>query len=488
MAEIRLVDTTVRDGHQSLWSANALSTSMLAEIAPVIDRVGFHAIDFTSSTHMAMAVRWHREDPWERIRRVRELMPDTRLGFITPGMRFMAWWRAPDEVMELALGCVIRNGIRRIWVAESMNDVATDLQIAALAKRLGAEEVVVGLVFSISPFHTDDYYAERARAIAASPDVDVLNLKDPGGLLTPERTRTLVPVLRRAAPGLPLEVHSHMTATMGLASYLEAARLGASVVCTAVRPLANGTSQPSAEQTVFNLREEGFDVALDDEALREMSAYFLALAHRLGRAPGVPLEYDASVYKHQLPGGMTSTLRRQLAEIGRPDRFHDILDELPRVREELGWPIMVTPLSQFVGVQAFLNVTTGERWSQVPDEVVRYVLGQYGPPPAEIDPAVLARVLSSPRAETLAHEAHGIGLDAARERFGDGISDELLLLRMMLPEEQVDAMLSAPRVEQRARPRTHPVRELVAGLVARDLAGVEIDAPGLRVRARRHAA
>lgn len=486
MAEIRLVDTTVRDGHQSLWSANALSTPMLAEIAPVIDRVGFHAIDFTSSTHMAMAVRWHREDPWERIRVVRELMPETRLGFITPGMRFMAWWRAPEEVMELALDCVIRNGIRRVWVAESMNDVPTDLQIAAIAKRRGAEEVVAGLVFSISPFHTDDYYAERARAIAASPDVDVLNLKDPGGLLTPERVRSIVPALRRAAPGLPLEVHSHMTATMGLASYLEAARLGASFVCTAVRPLANGTSQPSAEQTVRNLRDEGFDVALDDDALDEMSAYFLRLARRLGRAPGVPLEYDASVYRHQLPGGMASTLRRQLAELGLPERFHDILEELPRVREELGWPIMVTPLSQFVGVQAFLNVTSGERWSQVPDEVVRYVLGQYGPPPAELDPGVRAQVLGSARAEALAHEAHGIGLEAARARFGDGISDELLLLRMMLPEEQVEAMLAAPPFGPRRG--AHPLRNLVAGLVERDLAEVDIEAPGLRVRARRHAA
>ena len=272
--EIRLVDTTVRDGHQSLWSANALSTPMIAEIAPVLDRVGFHAVDFTSSTHMAMAVRWHREDPWERIRVVRDLMPETRLGFITPGMRFMAWWRAPVDVMRLALACVIRNGVRRIWVAESMNDVTTDLAIAEIVRDEGAEEVVVGLVYSISPVHTDDYYAERARAIAASPHVDVLNLKDPGGLLTPERVRTLVPALRAAAPNLPLEVHSHMTATMGAACYAEAAELGASYLCTAARPLANGTSQPSAEQTIANLREQGFRVDLDDDALHEVSRYF----------------------------------------------------------------------------------------------------------------------------------------------------------------------------------------------------------------------
>jgi oxaloacetate decarboxylase (Na+ extruding) subunit alpha len=489
MREIGLVDTTVRDGHQSLWSANALSTSMIARIAPAIDRVGFQAIDFTSSTHMAMAVRWHREDPWERIRVVRELMPDTRLGFITPGMRFMAWWRAPLDVMELALRCVIRNGIRRIWVAESMNDVATDLQIAEISKRAGAEEVVVGLVYSISPVHTDDYYAERARAIGQSARVDVLNLKDPGGLLTPERVRTLVPVLRAAAPGLPLEVHSHMTATMGGACYLEAAGLGASFVCTAVRPLANGTSQPSAEQTVANLREQGYAVPIDDDALAGMSAYFSSLAERLGRPVGAPLEYDVSVYGHQLPGGMSSTLRRQLAEIGMERRWPEILEELPRVREELGWPIMVTPLSQFVGVQAFLNVTSGERWSRLPDEIVRYVLGEYGPPAGEIEPELRAKVLASPRAEALARERHGLGLDAARERFGAAMGDELLLLRMMLPAEQVDAMLAAPAGRRAptagppAPPAPHPLRTLVAGLVERDLAQIEIRAPRLRVSA-----
>src|SRR3954452_6577798 len=485
MAEIRIVDTTVRDGHQSLWSANALSTAMIGAIAPTLDRTGYHAIDFTSSTHMAMSVRWHHEDPWDRIRLVRELMPRTRLGFITPGMRFMAWWRAPRDVMELALRCVIRNGIRRIWVAESMNDVATDLEIAALSKDAGAEEVVVGLVYLLSPVHTDEYYAARARTVAASSDVAVLNLKDPGGLLTPERVRTLVPALRAAAPALPLEVHTHMTATMGAPTYLEAVRLGARFVCTAARPLANGTSQPSTEQTVANLRGEGFTVELDDAALAQPSRYFPELAERLGRPVGRPLEFDAGVYRHQLPGGMTSTLRRQLDELGLSARWQEILDELPRVREELGWPIMVTPLSQFVGVQAVLNVTTGERWSQLPDEVVKYVLGQYGPPPGEIDPEVERRALASPRAEEFRDAEHRLDLAEARARFGEQISDELLLLRMMLPAEQVDAMLGG-RTD--AAPERNPLVGLVEQLVRRRPAPVTVDRPGLRIRGRRHPA
>jgi oxaloacetate decarboxylase alpha subunit len=480
---IGLVDTTVRDGHQSLWSADALTTAMMAEIAPVTDRVGFHAIDFTSSTHMLMAVRAHAEDPWERIRVVRDLMPETPLGFITPGMRFMAWERAPIEVMRLALRCVIRNGIRRIWVAESMNDVETDLQIARIAKEEGADEVLVGLVYSISPVHTDAYYAARAQEIAASADVDLLNLKDPGGLLTPERVRTLVPALRQAAPSLPLEVHSHCTATMAPLVYLESARLGASFVCTAVRPLANGTSQPSAEQTIANLRAEGFGVELDEAALGEMSVYFTALAARIGRPLGAPVEYDVSIYRHQLPGGMTATLRRQLREVGLEHRWAEVLAELPRVREELGWPIMVTPLSQFVGVQAFLNVTTGARYSQIPDEVVKYVLGQYGPPPGDLDPDVAATVLASPRAEQFRREEHRFDLAEARARHGDAISDELLLLRMMLPSDQVDEMLARPSAGMRT-PARHPVVTLVEGITRRALREIAVTAPGVRLRAR----
>jgi oxaloacetate decarboxylase alpha subunit len=385
--------------------------------------------------------------------------------------------------MRLALACVIRSGIRRIWVAESMNDVETDLRIARIAKQEGADEVLVGLVYSISPVHTDDYYAARAREIAASADVDVLNLKDPGGLLTPERVRTLVPALRAAAPALPLEVHSHCTATMAPLVYLESVRLGASFVCTAVRPLANGTSQPSAEQTIANLRAEGFEVELDEGALAEMSAYFTALAARIGRPVGMPAEYDVSIYRHQLPGGMTSTLRRQLREVGLESRWEDVLAEIPRVREELGWPIMVTPLSQFVGVQAFLNVTTSRRYEQIPDEVVKYVLGQYGPPPGELDPEVVATVLASPKAEQLRREERRLDLDEARARFGEGISDELLLLRMMLPPEQVEAMLAGPKMRESA-PARHPIVTLVDGLAQRPLREIDLTAPGVRMRAR----
>jgi oxaloacetate decarboxylase alpha subunit len=185
---------------------------------------------------------------------------------------------------------------------------------------------------------------------------------------------------------------------------------------------------------------------------------------------------------------MTTTLRRQLREVGLEQRWDEVLAEIPRVREELGWPIMVTPLSQFVGVQAFLNVTTGTRYSQIPDEVVKYVLGQYGPPPGELDPAVAATVLASPRAEQLRGEESSLDLGEARARHGSSISDELLLLRMMLPAEQVDAMLAHSRTGRRApvagAPARHPAVALVEGLMQRGLREFEVTAPGVRLRAR----
>ena len=224
--EIRLVDTTVRDGHQSLWSANALSTPMIAEIAPVLDRVGFHAVDFTSSTHMAMAVRWHREDPWERIRVVRDLMPETRLGFITPGMRFMAWWRAPVDVMRLALACVIRNGVRRIWVAESMNDVDDRPCDRRDRERRGSRR---GRGRSRLLDQPRPHRRLLRRACACHRREPSRRRPEPEGSRWAAHPGAGAHAGAGAAgrrPNLPLEVHSHMTATMGAACYAEAAELG----------------------------------------------------------------------------------------------------------------------------------------------------------------------------------------------------------------------------------------------------------------------
>jgi oxaloacetate decarboxylase alpha subunit len=440
---VEIVDTSTRDGNQSLWSATGLTTADVVAVAPTLDRVGFHAADFTSSTHMAVAVRFHREDPWERLRLVSEAMPATRLSFITTGMRFITWVPVDEEVMRLAFRCVVRNGIRRFQVADPTNDPARLRRVAALAREEGVEEIVIGLTYSVSEVHTHAYYAERAAALADCAEMDALYLKDPGGLLTQAAVRELAPHFLRAAGHRPIELHSHCTIGLAPFVYVEGLRAGFHVLHTAVAPLARGTSNPAAETTLRDLEAEGYTHALDTEALAAMSRHFEKLGLERGLPFGQPQEFDATYYHHQLAGGMVSTTRRMLEELRRPELFDEVLEEVGRVRAEMGYPIIVTPVSQLVATQAVRNVIDGERWANVSDETVRYFLGHYGGPAAPVDPDIAERVLARPRTEELRH-LEPLHLEGARERFGSGISDEELLLRLTMPEEQVDAIGLGP--------------------------------------------
>jgi oxaloacetate decarboxylase alpha subunit len=463
---LQLIDVTLRDGNQSLWSAIGIDTRTVVEVAPWLDRAGFKCIDFTTSTHMAISVRYHREDPYEKIRLARQLMPNTPLIFMTTGMRFITREPAPRAIIRLAMRVMVRHGIRRIQIVEPMNNMSALLEAARIAREEGAETVVAGLVYSISPVHTDEFYVRCAQELARERQlIDTVYIKDPSGLLTPERVRTIVPALRQAlGADMPLEIHSHCTMGMAPLCYLEAARLGVETVHTAVPPLAEGTSLPSVFRTVANLRELGFDVEIDPEPLRFVSEYLHKLARRKGYPIGQPLEYDVSYYRHQVPGGMITTLRRHLKEAGAEHRFDDVLEEIVRVRAELGYPIMVTPYSQLVATQALLNLEARERYEKVPDEVIKYVLGRYGPPPAPIDPWVEERVLSLPRARELDVPVPEPTLEELRREFGGSISDEELLLRWALPSDQVDAALARKtgNVAVGSNGMTHPLAQLIA--------------------------
>lgn len=460
---VEVVDTTMRDGNQSLWGAMGLTTPDVLAIAPVVDRVGYHAVDFTSSTHLAISVRYHREDPWERLKLAAAAMPQTPLTFLTTGTRFISWKPAADDLLELAFATAVRCGVRRFQIMHPSNDAASLLRLARMARRAGGEEVVLALTYTVSPVHDDAYWSDRISALAAS-DADRFYLKDPGGLLVPDRVRVLIGLMLEAAGDRPVEVHSHCTTSLAPLVYLDAVRAGARAVHTAVGPLAGGTSQPSAETTVRNLVAIGRRHTLDEEALAESSAYFSELAREKNLPSGVMPEYDETYFRHQLPGGMATTMRRQLSEMRRPELFDAALEEVERVREELGWPIMVTPLSQFVGTQAVMNVLAGERYANVPDEVVRYVLGQFGPPAVPLAGEVVERVQALPRAEELRH-VEPLSLEGARERFGARISDEELLLRLTMPEEQVEAMLAAPKPKASSTPVARPGRSPVVRLL-----------------------
>ncbi len=459
---IGVVDTTTRDGNQSLWSATGLTTPDVLAIAPTMDRVGYHALDFTSSTHMAVSVRFHHEDPWERLRLVSAAMPNTRLSMITTGMRFISWVPADADVIALALRLAARNGIRRLQIADPTNDPPRLKRLAAVARAEGIEEVVIGLTYSVSEVHTHAYYAERAAALADCRDMNRIYLKDPGGLLTPAAVRELAPHFLAAAGERVAELHSHCTIGLAPLVYLEGVAAGFQVVHTASGPLSRGTSQPEVVSTMRNLETWGYDHDLDLEAEAAVSGHFAALATAKGLPAGTPREFDAAYYHHQLPGGMVTTTRRMLEEIRQPERFEEVLEEVTRVRAEMGFPILVTPVSQFVASQAARNVIDGERWGNVSDETVRYFLGHYGEPPVPVDPAIADRVLARPQARSLAG-LQPITLQGARERFGSQISEEELLLRLTMPAEQVDAMVAArgrgaPAASAAPRPAGHPDR------------------------------
>jgi len=438
---VEFVDTSLRDGNQSLWSATGLTTADVLGVAPVLDRVGYHALDFTSSTHMAVSVRFHREDPWERLRLASAAMPNTPLSMIGSGMRFISWVPCGEDVMSLSFRLVARNGLRRFQIADPSNDPARIRRMARLAKQEGIDEVVVGLTYSISAVHTHAYYAERAAALSDCEDIDRLYLKDPGGLLTVDAVRELAPAFAAAAGGRVIELHSHCTIGLAPQAYVEGVRAGFQAVHTASGPLSRGTSQPEVSMTVANLEAAGFGVALDIEAVAAVSSYLDDLAASKGLPSGAPQEFDAAYYRHQLPGGMVTTTQRMLGEIGRPELYDAVLEEVERVRAEMGYPIIVTPVSQFIASQAARNVIDGERWKNVSDETVRFFLGHYGDPPAPVDPGIADRVLSRPQAAGL-RGLEPITLDGARARFGSRISEEELLLRLTMPAEQVDAMVA----------------------------------------------
>lgn len=441
---IELVDVSLRDGNQSLWGATGITTRMLEGVAPSIDRVGYRAVELASSTLLATAVRYHQEDPWERVRAARDGIPHTQLGFLTTGKRFITFYRTPDAIFELAFSLLVRNGVRRLWVIDPMHDMDGAKHTAELAKRVGFEEVVAGICYTTSPVHTDTYFADKVAELDSCQAIDKVYLKDPAGLLTPERVTTMVPQLQARLNRLRLEeIHSHSTTGLSPLTVLAAAEVGISTIHCALPPLANGGSHPSAPRLVENLRARGFEVDVDLDAMAQASTYLTRQAKIKGLPIGVPNEYDEAYYRHTIPGGVQSTTRRQLGEIGRADLFDQVIEEAVHVREDLGWPIVMTPFAQYIVTQATLNVIGGERYKTLSDEVVDLLRGDFGPLPGEVDQNLLDQAMATKRGQKPVNDGGDLTIEDLRQRFGRTVSDEDLLLRAVMPAEQVDAMVAA---------------------------------------------
>ena len=466
MRNIKLIDTTLRDAHQCLWSTR-MTTAMMLPVADYLDRAGFEAIDLEGGAVFDVCVRFLREDPWERMRIMSQAITRTPLIIMTRGQSLYTFELFSDDVVELNAQRIAANGIRYHTPYDALNDVRNLVVSVRAAKNAGLY-VAAGLVYTISPIHTDDYYAKKAREIVAL-GVDALYLKDPSGLLTPERVRTLVPALRAAIGTLPLQLHTHCLTGLGPLAALEAIACGVDVVHTATSVLANGASQPSTEWVANNARRMGYGVDLDLDLIEPVREHFKYVAEREGKPLGEVLEYDPFHYEHHVAGGMISNLRSQLREMGMEDKLDAILAEMANVRRDLGYPIIVSPFAQFVATQATLNVIGGERYKTIPDEVRRYVLGYYGELAAPVEPNLYDRITAGERIVT---ERPGDLLPPTLERIrrerGPFDSDDDLLLAVFYGADQYDALKAAGPIQRTYAVDRTPLLTLVRELASRN--------------------
>jgi oxaloacetate decarboxylase alpha subunit len=460
---VGLIDTTLRDGSQSLW-ATRMTTAMMLPILPLMDEAGYDAIEAYSTVHFDTAVRFLKEDPWERMRLIRERLKKTRTRILGMSQSFSISRVLSDDVVELFNRTCAKNGTDEFWITAALNDTRTAEVSIRTVKSMGLR-ADGGIQFTESPVHTDEFFANVAREFAAM-GVDGIVIKDASGLLTPERARTLVPAIMVAAPGLPVICHSHCVTGLGPAANLEAVARGVSAIWTCAHPLANGSSLPSGDSMIRNLRFLGYDVAVDPEIQARVSEYWRQVATRHDKPMGEPAEYDPAYYQHQMPGGMISNFEAQLDQLGLRHRLPEVLEEIPQVRKDLGYPNMQTPYSQFLATQALLNVLHG-RYEVVPDEVRNMALGMWGRPPGPVDPDVLDKIAKGQ--EPVAVRPGSLippTVDRVRAELGSKVSDEDLLLSLFFMPQVLSDLKEAGPINLDDPLRGSALVELVRGVAA----------------------
>jgi oxaloacetate decarboxylase alpha subunit len=452
--DVHFVDTSFRDGAQSLW-ASGIRTGMIEAVAEIMDEVGFAAIEVPAgATYFKKFVRDLKEDPWDLLRMLGRKMPKTVKGCMAGGFILPFEPPPPRELVELFYTRVVATGaFNRAQLTSNAIDQLkrTFPWIIPIFRELGVQ-VVLALSYTISPRHTDDYYAQKTRELVALKP-DAIYVKDQGGLLTVDRVRTLLPAMIQNAAGVPIELHSHCTTGLAPLVYLEGLRLGVRTLHTAVPPLAQGSSQPSVLNLARNARLMGFSARVNDGLIEQAARQLTAIARQEKLPIGAPLEYDSAQYVHQIPGGVISNLKYQLAEIHLQDRLDEVLDESVHVRKDLGYPIMITPLSQFVVTQAAINISTGERYKHVIDELIMFAQGVYGEDSGYtvMDQNLKDRLLSTQRAAELAsRQKPKVTLQDLRASLGaTAVSDEEFLLRyIMKGEQEIRTMRAAGRPRQ----------------------------------------
>jgi len=419
-----------------------MKTDSMLGAAAAMDHVGFESMEFFVSIMIKKYVRELKENPWTWLREGTKLFRHTRLrnhgGLHGSG----AMEKLPQSAMKLFAERVVSYGVTMTRTSNCWNDFE-ELRSEVIDLRQLGMDTVVNLIYTVSPRHSDEYYAQKTRE-AAAIDPYRICFKDVGGLMTPERARTLIPVIMQNAGKVAVEYHAHCNNGLAPLCYLEAVKHGITSLHTAIPPLANGSSQPSILNMAKNLRALGYAPVVDEQAVKPVAEHFTAIAKRDGLAIGKPFAYDESQYLHQVPGGVISNLRHQLKLVGKEDKLAETLEEAARVRADFGYPIMVTPLSQFVVSQAAINVIVGERYKEVTDQVIQYALGIWGKEaPSLIDADAKDKILNRRRAKDWQNwSPPDLSLHQVRQKLGATISDEELLLRVYAGPDAVDALLS----------------------------------------------
>ncbi|MGO2628997.1 oxaloacetate decarboxylase subunit alpha [Enterococcus italicus] len=437
--KIRFMETVLRDGQQSLI-ATRMPTSDMLPIIRTLDEAGFYSLEMWGGATFDSCVRFLDEDPWERLRSIRKEVKNTKLQMLLRGQNLLGYRHYADDVVKEFVEKSVQNGIDIIRVFDALNDTR-NLQTAITTAKEAGGHCQTAISYTTSSIHTVDYFVHLAKEMEQT-GADSICIKDMAGVLTPETGFELVSRIKDAI-SLPLEVHTHATSGISEMTYLKVAEAGADIIDTAISSFAGGTSQPATESVSIALEGLGFDTGLDLSKLSQIAEYFNPIRDRF-RNEGIlnpkVKDIEPKTLIYQVPGGMLSNLLSQLTEQGMQDKYDEVLAEVPKVRADLGYPPLVTPLSQMVGTQALMNVISGERYKLIPNEIKDYVRGQYGQSPAPISDEIREKIIGNDEvitcrpADLLKPE-----LNVLREEIKDyAKSEEDVLLYAMFPKQGRD--------------------------------------------------
>jgi len=389
---VKIVDTCLRDGHQSLF-ATRMTTEEVCCALEELDKVGYHALEVWGGATFDSCISFLNEDPWERLRAIRKVCKNTKLQMLFRGQNILGYKHYADDVVEKFVQKSIENGIDIIRVFDALNDVRNWKSAVDATNKYGGH-CQIALSYTTSPVHTVAYYVELAKEIEKM-GAHSLCIKDMAGVILPEDAYELVSQLKKNTK-LPIELHGHCTGGIAEMAYKRAIEAGVDIIDTALSPLSGGTSQPCTEAFQYALAGTEYDPKLNLDYLKRASEKMTKVKDKYlenGILNPKALTVNPSILKYQVPGGMLSNLMNQLKQQGAMDKYEEVLNEVPRVRKEMGYPPLVTPLSQMVGTQSVMNVITGERYKMVPNEIKEYLHGNYGKSPAEVDPDIKKKII-----------------------------------------------------------------------------------------------